>query len=275
MRRIAEPRDPGGHGRPPAPARSWPTRPRASRSSRRPARGRSRLPDPQPVVFPRDDGAPRPPDRVVVLHRPPAADDGRRWGFEFVIFRAERGALPGDLGVAPRADRRGRGDVPLRPAARRSVRRSIAHRATQRQPIRPSRCRTAMRRSFTDRRRAQHRDGALVSTTWAIAAGPAVRPTMSRRPGWRTAWARRSTLRRTEAARPPRPATAGSTSGRPAVRTTTRGPRCPRPATLTVGRTRRRGPWRPPGSTTSGATSSRSAVAAGTGSPSTSTTART
>ncbi|MEX2548183.1 MAG: lipocalin family protein, partial [Chloroflexota bacterium] len=54
----------------------------------------SRPPDPQPVVLPRDEA---PHDRLTEwwyytghLH----ADDGRRFGFEFVIFRAERGSFP-------------------------------------------------------------------------------------------------------------------------------------------------------------------------------------
>ncbi len=50
--------------------------------------------DPQPIVFPRDDGA---HDRLTEWwyytgHLADAA--GRRYGFEFVIFRAERGAFP-------------------------------------------------------------------------------------------------------------------------------------------------------------------------------------
>ena len=50
--------------------------------------------DPQPVVFPRDDGA---HDRLTEWwyytgHLADAA--GHRYGFEFVIFRAERGAFP-------------------------------------------------------------------------------------------------------------------------------------------------------------------------------------
>jgi predicted secreted hydrolase len=54
----------------------------------------SRLPDPQPVVLPRDDG---PHDRLTEWwyytgHL--VADDGRRFGFEAVIFRAERGDAP-------------------------------------------------------------------------------------------------------------------------------------------------------------------------------------
>jgi RND superfamily putative drug exporter len=51
-------------------------------------------PDPQPVVLPRDDG---PHDRLTEWwyytgHL--VADDGRRFGFEAVIFRAERGDAP-------------------------------------------------------------------------------------------------------------------------------------------------------------------------------------
>ncbi len=54
----------------------------------------STLPDPQPIVFPRDDG---PHDRLTEWwyytgHL--VADNGRRFGFEAVIFRAERGAAP-------------------------------------------------------------------------------------------------------------------------------------------------------------------------------------
>ena len=60
---------------------------------------RRRRADPLPVVLPARRRPARPPDRVVVLHRPPP---GRRagvtrppaYGFEFVIFRAERGAFP-------------------------------------------------------------------------------------------------------------------------------------------------------------------------------------
>ncbi len=50
--------------------------------------------DPQPVVLPRDDG---PHDRLTEWwyytgHL--AAGDGRRFGFEYVVFRAERGGFP-------------------------------------------------------------------------------------------------------------------------------------------------------------------------------------
>lgn len=54
----------------------------------------SRLPDPQPIVFPRDDGA---HDQLTEwwYYTGHLADDaGGRWGFEFVIFRAERGGFP-------------------------------------------------------------------------------------------------------------------------------------------------------------------------------------
>jgi predicted secreted hydrolase len=54
----------------------------------------TQLPDPQPVVLPRDDA---PHDRLTEWwyytgHL--AAGDGRHFGFEFVIFRAERGSFP-------------------------------------------------------------------------------------------------------------------------------------------------------------------------------------
>lgn len=54
----------------------------------------SRPPDPQPVVLPRDDA---PHDRLTEWWYDTGhlvADDGRRFGFEFVVFRAERGDLP-------------------------------------------------------------------------------------------------------------------------------------------------------------------------------------
>jgi putative drug exporter of the RND superfamily len=50
--------------------------------------------DPQPIVLPRDDG---PHDRLTEWWYDTGhlrADDGRRFGFEFVIFRAERGGFP-------------------------------------------------------------------------------------------------------------------------------------------------------------------------------------
>jgi predicted secreted hydrolase len=54
----------------------------------------SRAPDPQPIVFPRDDG---PHDRLTEWWYYTGhlrATDGERFGFEFVVFRAERGDLP-------------------------------------------------------------------------------------------------------------------------------------------------------------------------------------
>ncbi len=54
----------------------------------------SRLPDPQPVLLPRDDG---PHDRLTEWWYDTGhlvVDDGRRFGFEMVVFRAERGDLP-------------------------------------------------------------------------------------------------------------------------------------------------------------------------------------
>jgi predicted secreted hydrolase len=54
----------------------------------------SRLPDPQPVALPRDDG---PHDRLTEWWYDTGhlvTRDGRRFGFEFVVFRAERGELP-------------------------------------------------------------------------------------------------------------------------------------------------------------------------------------
>jgi putative drug exporter of the RND superfamily len=54
----------------------------------------SQAPDPLPVELPRDDG---PHDRLTEWWYYTGhlrADDGRRFGFEYVIFRAERGGLP-------------------------------------------------------------------------------------------------------------------------------------------------------------------------------------
>src|SRR4029453_12233733 len=52
------------------------------------------LADPLPVLLPRDDG---PHDRLTEWWYYTGhlrADDGTRYGFEFVIFRAERGLFP-------------------------------------------------------------------------------------------------------------------------------------------------------------------------------------
>jgi predicted secreted hydrolase len=60
----------------------------------RPTPAPSRLPDPQSVVIPRDDG---PHDRLTewwYFTGHLEAEDGRTFGFEDVIFRAERGTFP-------------------------------------------------------------------------------------------------------------------------------------------------------------------------------------
>jgi putative drug exporter of the RND superfamily len=60
----------------------------------RPGPASTPLPDPRPVVLPRDDG---PHDRLTEWWYDTGhlvAADGRRFGFEFVIFRAERGSFP-------------------------------------------------------------------------------------------------------------------------------------------------------------------------------------
>ena len=67
-----------------------PTTPAVARPSPTPPRP----PDPQPVELPRDDG---PHDRLTEWWYDTGhlvAADGRRFGFELVIFRAERGAFP-------------------------------------------------------------------------------------------------------------------------------------------------------------------------------------
>ena len=93
-------------------------------------RRRAAVADPQPVVLPARRRAARPPDRVVVLHRPPRAPTTAvALGFEYVIFRAERGALPDDLGLAPRDHRRDRRPASTTPSDSRSAPRSTARRA--------------------------------------------------------------------------------------------------------------------------------------------------
>ena len=110
----ADPRQPGGAAA---------AAPAADRDRRSPPT------DPQPIVAAARTTAPH--DRLTEWwyytgHL--ARRDGARYGFEFVIFRAERGALPGQLGVAPRVTDEARRRVPLRPAAARSGRRSIDRR---------------------------------------------------------------------------------------------------------------------------------------------------
>lgn len=54
----------------------------------------SPAPDPQPIALPADDGTHHRLTEWWYYTGHLAADDGRRFGFEFVIFRAERGAFP-------------------------------------------------------------------------------------------------------------------------------------------------------------------------------------
>ena len=67
----------------------------------------SRAPDPIAISFPRDDG---PHDRLTEWWYYTGhlrADDGRRFGFEAVVFRAERGSVPPSWAAHP--PRSGRG----------------------------------------------------------------------------------------------------------------------------------------------------------------------
>ena len=54
----------------------------------------SALPDPQPIVLPRDDGPHHRLTEWWYYTGHLATETGRRFGFEFVVFRAERGAFP-------------------------------------------------------------------------------------------------------------------------------------------------------------------------------------
>ena len=54
----------------------------------------SREPDPVPVVLPRDDAAHDRLNEWWYYTGHLRDETGRRWGFEFVVFRAERGAFP-------------------------------------------------------------------------------------------------------------------------------------------------------------------------------------
>lgn len=75
------------------PILAWPV-PTRGRVSVEPTATATRVPDPQPVVLPRDDG---PHDRLTEWWYDTGhlvAAGGRRFGFELVVFRAERGDLP-------------------------------------------------------------------------------------------------------------------------------------------------------------------------------------
>ena len=78
--------------------------------ARRRPRPRLRPSTRSPIVLPRDDG---PHDRLTEWWYDTGhlrATDGTTYGFEFVIFRAERGDFPDVVGVAPRDHRRVRVD---------------------------------------------------------------------------------------------------------------------------------------------------------------------
>ncbi|MEJ7696875.1 MAG: MMPL family transporter [Candidatus Limnocylindrales bacterium] len=94
--------------------------------------------DPQPVVLPRDDG---PHDRLTEWWYYTGhlrAADGRSFGFEYVIFRAERGAFPDDLGLAPGRSRTRPATPSAMGSASRSGREWIARRGTRRAARRAS-----------------------------------------------------------------------------------------------------------------------------------------
>ena len=105
--------------------RAWLTT-RRRRPIPRPPTASRPAPDPQPVVLPRDEAA---HDRLTewwyYTGHLRESDDGRKFGFEFVIFRAERGSLPGHLGIASGADRRVGRASSSTTSAPRSGRRSI------------------------------------------------------------------------------------------------------------------------------------------------------
>ena len=167
--------------------------------------------------------AARPPDRVVVRHRPPARPAmARRYGFEFVIFRAERGGVPDVVGLAPRDHGRAGRPVPLRPAARgRAAGRPVAawrrRRADRLRPVADRRRSVAAR----DVRAAGLGDGRLGRH------GPPQRHAGARRGRGgrrrRAGSALELDLRRDEAARAPRPRRLDRLRRRRAARTTTRG----------------------------------------------------
>ena len=113
----------------------------------------ARPPDPVPIVFPRDDA---PHDRLTEWwyytgHLRDAAT-GDRYGFEFVVFRAERGDFPvswaSHLAITDETAR----SVPVRPADR-------------------------------DRAEAPTSDRRPVASTWPSCPTRAVPPTARTRPG--------------------------------------------------------------------------------------------
>ena len=218
----------------PVAGRSWPTRPAARPSlaaADRAARRRRRSRPRRPATRRRPA---RPPDRVVVLHGPPARD-GRRAGSASSTWSSAPSAArfptswvshlaitdeTGDrflysqrLEVGPQVDRSPRGPDGAPTGFDLSL--------TGADPSQPGDGRaTAV--GDGRRRRRTITSAATLAPDEAAAAGVAGRS----RPG--------PAARRDQAAGAPRRATAGSTSGRPAARTTTRGPRWTRPGTLTL-----------------------------------------
>ena len=202
-------------------------------------RRRRAPPDPQPVELPRDDG---PHDRLTEWWYYTGhlrAGDGARFGFEYVVFRAERGGFPVSWASHLALTDETGGRVPLRAAHARSGRRSTARRADAAgEP-------DGLRAHGHGPRPA----GATpppTGTPWTMAGaqrrGPRCRPLASaargarrsrRRLRARPARSRRASRRRSTTR------TARSTSARPAARTTTRGPRWTATGTVTPRATRR------------------------------------
>ncbi len=182
---------------------------------------RATCPIPSAIELPRDDG---PHDRLTEWWYYTGhlrAADGARFGFEYVVFRAERGAFPtswvSHLAVTDESG--GRFLYGQRLETGPQVDRS------------PTR-----RRRHADRLRSRARTGSGDAPTagpaaWSMAGGggtdhlaatltpdEAARAGSRGASGWISGCARRSRRRSTAT-------TAGSTSGRPAARTTTRGRR--------------------------------------------------
>ncbi len=163
-------------------------------------------------------------DRVVVLHRPPARPPtARRFGFEYVIFRAERGAFPTSWVSHLARDRRVRRPVPVRPAPGDRAAGGPVSAESRRDAfgLRPGHRRPRPRR--TPGRGAPQLDDGRERRDRSPGCGTRAGRSRGRRlpgglrPGPAAA--------RDEAAGARTAGMAGSTSGPPAARTTTRGRR--------------------------------------------------
>ena len=201
-----------------APILANPTAPRPPAAS--PSATPVAVADPQPVVLPRDDG---PHDRLTEWWYYTGhlrAADGARYGFEYVIFRAERGQFPtswashlaitdegGDRFLYGQRLEIGEG-VDRSPRAADGQPTGFDFSLSGADPSNPTHGRAA---GLGDGRRPAGR----------ITSRPPSRPT---RPRWRGRPAgSASTCDWRPPSRPPcTTTTAGSTSGRPAARTTTR-----------------------------------------------------